>query len=147
MKMPEDMVYKSNFDIDANSFMTKKIYRCGKCGDIYYASSGDVHICGSKQTEYMQSPPIPFKPIEMGKPSPGPRKRERASRCEFINFADEVYTVWRKKGYPRHQLTTVVNDFSEPFAPQEEEPASSSPKSQQQNDSDKFSFNPYDNFF
>lgn len=125
--------YISHIDLDYESFLKKKITKCGDCGDIYYSRVKLPHPCMMEKqlTIHLE-----------GRSSVRQENIDQEVRNAIMSIGppvsiclvhDEIYAIWAKNKYPRRQKGPV--------------PQRSINGPKKENYSGNFSFSPYDNFF
>lgn len=129
----DDIDFKSKLDLDYKLFNTKRIYRCEICGNVYYTSSNYFHACYAKKADTTS---VDEKVSSINDRDLGDIKNSQALISTPIYFHDEIYAIWKKKGFKRH----CKPEIKENTIQQTMQSTDSSQK-------EKFSFSPYDNFF
>ena len=127
---------ESKLDLDSESFVTKRIGRCSDCGDIYYTGISSSHLCENKKSKTSM-------PVVSRSPDMQSYEKDRLSTLldfkpvvEKLWFHDEIYSIWKKKNFPRHEKQSIM------------EIKGMEKRSNEGKDiKDEFSFSPYDNFF
>lgn len=146
MYRSDETSFKSKLDLDYDSFVKKKIIRCEICENIYYASSSCLHNCMTKKDNSVVSSNYNkindvvmnnnVNNINMEKDKSDLLKSGKLTIINNIRFYDEIYSIWKKKGFKRHRkLDIKENSKYQPLQ------TNNNPQTE------KFSFSPYDNFF
>lgn len=140
MEHPDEIKYRSKLDLDYDSFLTKKIYRCEECGDIYYTSSVQSHTCTSRKAVITEE--INTQALVNGESFEMNRLNQLLGIKPVMGslwFYDEIYMIWKKNGFNRHEKPKLKDDIMKPVH--------NTLQINENAQKEKFSFSPYDNFF
>lgn len=127
--------YQSRLDLDFDSFISKEIGRCNDCGDIYYvSSSAKPHACISRRKSRSASPKN--EPVDLVENFEMNRLNLLLGIKPILEktwFHDEIYSIWKKSGFPRHPRPKSTDSLTNNIL--------------EDTSKGTFSFSPYDNYF